>query len=339
VERRKRRWRVGNDWTWTRTAGLIVVLGLVAAGGVFAAFAAAAPVKKPEPTTTTVVTFTTTTITTTTTTVSTTTTPAPVVQVVSPPPPPAPSPPAPVADLSVQSLGADKDIYAGGRVTYTDIVTNNGPDSTSGVVLADDVVGGARVISALTSAGSCTGGDSVSCALGSLGVGSSAVVTVTMEAGTGSIVGHAARTSSDLPDPHTENNELRWQAAILPGHAGAPGVSPAGAGGAFRPPLVARASGAHARVVTTFVKLDEAATISVRVLDSAGLSQTLLPGSRIDYVPTQRPHLELPWVVDRARSVPLKLRIAAQPGQQFRIVIRAVGPTGVASETSIGFTT
>jgi uncharacterized repeat protein (TIGR01451 family) len=305
---------------------------------VFAAFAAAAPVKKPEPTTTTVITFTTTM---TTTTVTTTTTPAPVIQVVPPPSPSPPPPPpsAPVADLSVQSLGADKDIYAGGRVTYTDIVTNDGPDSTSGVVLADDLIGGARVISALTSAGSCIGGDSVSCALGSLGVGSSAVVTVTMEAGTGSIIGHAARTSSDLPDPRTENNELRWQTAILPGHAGAPGVTPADGGGAFRPPLVARASGVHARVVSTAVKLDEGATISVRVLDSAGVSQTLLPGSRIDYVPTQRPHIELPWVVDRARSVPLKLRIAAQLGQQFRIVIRAVGPTGVPSETSIGFRT
>jgi hypothetical protein len=332
--------------------GGLVVLGLVAAGGVFAAFAAAAPAKKPEkpePTTTTVITFTTTTMTTmtttnTTTTVTTTTTPAPVTQVVStssspsPPSPPSPSPRTPVADLSVQSLGAQTDVYAGGRITYTDIVTNNGPDSTTGVLLADDVVGGAHVISALTSAGSCTGGDSVSCSLGSLGVGSSAVVTVTMDAGTGSVVGHAARTSSDLSDPRTDNNELRWQAAILAGHAGAPGVTPAGAAGAFKPPLVARASGAHARVVSTIVSLDEGATISVRVLDSAGVSKTLLPGSRIDYVPTQRPHIELPWVVDRARNVPLKLRISAQPGRQFRIVIRAVGPAGVASETAIGFT-
>jgi hypothetical protein len=47
----------------------------------------------------------------------------------------------------------------------------------------------------------------------------------------------------------------------------------------------------------------------------------------------------IPHVVDRARWVPLQLRIGGPAGKLYRIVIRAKGPDGASSTTSVTFRT
>jgi uncharacterized repeat protein (TIGR01451 family) len=306
---------------------LLAVVGI--AGLVVALAATAAPLKKPPPPTTT-----TALPPPTTTTIVTTTT---VIQTVPAPPPPPPPPAPPSADISVATLGAASSLFAGDSVTYTTIVTNHGPDAATGVVLVDDIAGGARYLASASSVGSCTGAARVTCALGTLASGASDVVTLTLAAPAGpATIVSSASAGADQQDPQDSNNASRAETMVLAGHAGAPGVSRPG--GAFAPPLLAQTDG-PAKVVSTSVALDEGATITVSILDRSGRTVTLLPGSRLDYIPTGRPHTSLTRLIDRARSVPLRLRLKAAPGGRYRIVVNALGPSGQSSSFAVAFGT
>ena len=295
-------------------AGLVLALG-----------ATAAPLKekpgweKHQPTTTTVVM--------TTTAVSTTTVNVPA------PPPPAP----PSSDIAVLTLGAVSSVFAGQDVTYTTVVTNLGSAAATGVHLVDDTTGGARFLTLAASTGSCSGGASVSCSFGSLASGASAVLSLTVEApANATTIASTAVAGADQLDPQAANNSSRVETVVLPGHAGAPILS--APGGSFAPPLIARAE-RGARVVTASVTLDEGAAISVSILDRSGRPVTLLTGSRVDYVPSGHPHMALPRLIDRGGSVPLRLRLKAPPGGQYRIVVQALAPSGESSSLAIPFST
>ena len=322
VRRRGRR-SSGISWCALRAPLLLALMGL--AGLVLALGATAAPFKDKPPKdddkhghkTTTLVT-----------TIESTTT-----VVVS-----APSaPPASAADLSVQTLGAVSTVFAGQNVTYTTVVTNAGPSIATGAYLVDDISGGARVLTSAASRGSCSGTAEIRCSFGSLVSGASAVVTVTFAAPpAATTIMNLAVVGADQADPQSSNNSSRAETVVLAGHAGPPVLSTQG--GAFAPPLFARAEGG-ARVVGTSVILDEAAAISVSVVDSAGRAVTLLAGSRVDYIPSGHPHLTLPRMVDRGRSVPLRLRLKVPAGNRYSIVVRALAPSGDSSSLTIAFRT
>jgi len=249
----------------------------------------------------------------------------------------APQPPVSSADISVQTLGAVSTVFAGQNITYTTVVTNVGPLTATDVHLVDSTSGGARVVTSAVSRGSCSGAAEISCSFGSLASGASAVVTLTVGAPAGpATIANLAVAGADQVDPQSSNNSSRAETVVLAGHAGAPILSTHG--GAFAPPLFARAEGG-ARVVGTSVTLDEAAAISVSIFDSAGHAVTLLPGSRVDYIPSGRPHIALPRVVDRGRSIPLRLRLKAPAGNRYRIVVRALAPSGESSSLAIAFRT
>jgi uncharacterized repeat protein (TIGR01451 family) len=249
-----------------------------------------------------------------------------------PPPPPPPS-----SDISVRTLGAASSVFAGQNISYTTVVTNLGPSTATGVYLVDDTTGGARFLRSAASAGSCTGAVRVSCTLGTLAVGASAVVTLTVDTPVGATtIVSAAAAGADQLDPQSANNSSRAETVVLPGHAGAPVLSTPG--GAFAPPLFARADGG-ARVVSTSVTLDEGAAISVSIFDSAGRAVMILPGSRLDYIPSGHPHSALQRMIDRGRTVPLRLRLRGAARRRYRIVVRAVAPSGESSSLTIAFGT
>jgi hypothetical protein len=172
--------------------------------------------------------------------------------------------------------------------------------------------------------------------LGSLASGASAVVTVTLTPTSAAPLANTTRASADQADPQTDNNSVQAETAVFGGHAGAPMLT-MGDGGAFQPPLSAKAQG-RARMVSTSVVLDEPAQISVGVLDPSGRSVTLLPGSRVSFVPSAKPHSSLPWLVSKAGRVPLRLLIAAPPGLRYRVVVKALSASGEASVATIPFT-
>jgi hypothetical protein len=309
-----------------RTGAAFAVIGL--AGLLFAVAAVAgpsikAPAKPPKKTTSTV----TTTVATTTTVTATTTT-----QVVV-----TPSPRQTVADISVTTMPPAATVFfAESTPTYTSVVTNTGPDTATGVYLTVQP-DGARVLGSFATGGSCTTAAVVDCSLGSLASGASAVVTVTLQPATGSgDVVHTAQAGAEEPDPQAGNNITRLETPVFAGHPGAPAL--ATPGGAFQPPLFARASG-NAWVVSTTVHIDEPAKLTVQVLDAKGQPVTMLPGTLVNYLPARRPHRLIPHQIDRALWVPLQLRIHGTSGRNYRIVARATGPDGSSSSTTIRFGT
>jgi uncharacterized repeat protein (TIGR01451 family) len=70
-----------------------------------------------------------------------------------------------------QELGA-------GNITWTMVVTNNGPDTATGVTIADPMPAGNTFVSASTTQGSCTGGAVLHCSLGTIPAGGSVTITL-----------------------------------------------------------------------------------------------------------------------------------------------------------------
>ena len=92
-------------------------------------------------------------------------------------------------------------------------------------------------------------------------------------------------------------------------------------------------------MAATRVHVDEPAAVTVRVLDSSGKAQTMLPGTLVDYRPAMRPHASIPYVLTAAGWMPLRLEIGGPAGRRYRVVVQAIGPDGSAASTSIGFRT
>lgn len=101
-----------------------------------------------------------------------------------PDPPPEPKPPPGVVDpqakLTVVKQAHAGQVAPGGTVAYTLTVTNHGPEDAEEVVLIDQPVGAATLLSVHPSQGSCTHALPASCKLGLLTVGQSATVAVVL---------------------------------------------------------------------------------------------------------------------------------------------------------------
>ncbi|MCI1019076.1 DUF11 domain-containing protein [Microbacterium sp. C5A9] len=85
----------------------------------------------------------------------------------------------PAADLAITKTLDTSPLVAGEPATFTIAVTNNGPQVGTGVTVNDAVPGGLTGATATSSAGTCTVGGSISCALPDLAVGASETITVT----------------------------------------------------------------------------------------------------------------------------------------------------------------
>jgi uncharacterized repeat protein (TIGR01451 family) len=110
-------------------------------------------------------------------------------------------------DLSVTKAGSPATQTLGdGNITWTIVVTNNGPDTDTGVTIADPMPAGNTFVSATTTQGACTGGAILSCNIGTMAAG--ATVTITLVT-TPSTVGAQTNTVTVVgarPEANTANN-------------------------------------------------------------------------------------------------------------------------------------
>ncbi|QDY78209.1 beta strand repeat-containing protein [Streptomyces qinzhouensis] len=115
-------------------------------------------------------------------------------------------PPQPEADLAVMKTGPAT-VDAGGRISYTITITNNGPDDSSGWTLTDTLP--AQIQNPSTGSAGCgIGAGRLTCTGGPLAVGDSVTVTVSgtvADDATGTITNTATVTGDD-PDPNPDNN-------------------------------------------------------------------------------------------------------------------------------------
>jgi uncharacterized repeat protein (TIGR01451 family) len=116
-----------------------------------------------------------------------------------------------VADLGVTKSVAPAPLVAGGPLTYTMVVTNNGPSTANGVTLSDAVPSGVTITTVTTTTGTCDPAPAVHCTATTLANGQSFTVTATgtiaAATATGTLLTNTASVSSTSPvDPTTSNN-------------------------------------------------------------------------------------------------------------------------------------
>ncbi len=85
-----------------------------------------------------------------------------------------------LVDLTVTKSGspASQELNDGSLITWTMVVTNNGPSDATGVVVSDPMPGGNTFVSATITKGSCTGGAILNCTIGPMAVGESVTITL-----------------------------------------------------------------------------------------------------------------------------------------------------------------
>jgi uncharacterized repeat protein (TIGR01451 family) len=112
----------------------------------------------------------------------------------------------PRADLSVTKGDSPDPVVAGNQVTYTMVVTNNGPSTAASTVLTDPLPGGTSFVSA--DGGGAESGGTVTWNLGSLATGATTTVhlVVAVNAGRTSGLSNTASVTSSVTDPDASNN-------------------------------------------------------------------------------------------------------------------------------------
>jgi uncharacterized repeat protein (TIGR01451 family) len=109
-------------------------------------------------------------------------------------------------DLAVTGSGSTPSTKVGVPFTDTFTVTNNGPQDATGVKLTDALPGGATLVSASPSQGTCAGTTTQVCSLGTILQGASATVAVQLNPTTQGTITDTATVAGGQADPNTSNN-------------------------------------------------------------------------------------------------------------------------------------
>ncbi|MGZ8830824.1 MAG: IPTL-CTERM sorting domain-containing protein, partial [Thermoanaerobaculia bacterium] len=121
-----------------------------------------------------------------------------------------------IADLSIAKSASAGNIIPGTNVTYTIVVTNNGPSTATGVTVTDVLPVAMTFVSATTTQGSCTGTTTVTCNVGSILNGANATITITATAGTTlTSTTNTATVMSTSSDPNPANDSSTTNVAIV----------------------------------------------------------------------------------------------------------------------------
>ena len=124
------------------------------------------------------------------------------------------------ADVSIVKTAAPEPVTQGTNLTYTLTVNNAGPAVAQNVVVSDPIPAQVSYTSVSTTMGSCNysgATNTVSCNLGNLGVGSTAVITINVNAVQFSSTTDSTNTatvSASTSDPNTANNTSSFTSTI-----------------------------------------------------------------------------------------------------------------------------
>jgi uncharacterized repeat protein (TIGR01451 family) len=114
---------------------------------------------------------------------------------------------APLIDLAVTKVGSPSPITVGqGNITWTMVVTNNGPDTATGVTISDPLPTGNTFVSVSTNQGSCTGGAIISCNLGTIAAGGTVTITLVTTPTVEGTVTNTVTVVGNETETNTANN-------------------------------------------------------------------------------------------------------------------------------------
>ncbi|MEX1255828.1 MAG: beta-propeller fold lactonase family protein [Dehalococcoidia bacterium] len=125
------------------------------------------------------------------------------------------SPAPPTADLSVTKTAADAD---GEDLIYTITVTNNGPDTATGVQVVDPLPDGVDLVSATPSQGTCAeAAATVTCDIGTLDNGASATIEILVTPTVEGVLSNTATVTGSEEDPDSSNDSAVADVNVGPG--------------------------------------------------------------------------------------------------------------------------
>ena len=112
-------------------------------------------------------------------------------------------------DVAITKVDSADPVVAGGALSYTIIVTNNGPSTATNVVVTDSLPSSLIYVSGNSSVGTVTNaGNAVTATIGTLASGASATITVntTVATGTTGTITNTATVTQTETDSNTANN-------------------------------------------------------------------------------------------------------------------------------------
>lgn len=112
---------------------------------------------------------------------------------------------SPAPDLEVTMSDSPDPVTIGSNLTYTITVKNIGELPATGVTLADTLPAGAALVSANSTAGTCSGTTTINCTLGTLNGGAVATVTIVVTPPVGTLSNTATATLNET-DANLANN-------------------------------------------------------------------------------------------------------------------------------------
>jgi uncharacterized repeat protein (TIGR01451 family) len=118
-----------------------------------------------------------------------------------------PTPPG-TFDLAVEKRASVSRPFVGQRVTYTIVVSNNGPDAAPDAKVTDTFNNRATLVSVSTTAGSCTKSIPMTCSLGRIESGASVTITVVIKPRVSGRARNAASATSCCGNDRTPNNNM-----------------------------------------------------------------------------------------------------------------------------------
>ena len=109
-------------------------------------------------------------------------------------------------DLSIAKTASPSPDEQGSNITWTMVVTNNGPDADTGVTVADPMPAGNTFVSATTTKGTCTGGAILNCTIGTMAAGETVTITLVTTPTVAGTVTNTANVVGDRAETNTGNN-------------------------------------------------------------------------------------------------------------------------------------
>jgi len=123
---------------------------------------------------------------------------------------------APAADLAVTNTDSPDPVTVDNNLIYTIRVTNNGPDDATGVVVTNTLPVGVRLVSSFALQGSCSGGTTIMCNVGTLAKGRTATVIIVVRPTTAGTITSRASVRGNETDPNLANNTATKSTRVNP---------------------------------------------------------------------------------------------------------------------------
>jgi uncharacterized repeat protein (TIGR01451 family) len=151
----------------------------------------------------------------------------------------------PTADIALTKTASPSTLARNGNITYTETVTNRGPDRATNVRLVDQLPSGLTLVSVSATQGGCSGTTSITCSLGSLAPGATATITIVARATATGTVQNSAAAGANEVDPSAANNTASATVTVTAPLRPPPHRKPARHRGKHRHKKAPRFTGAH----------------------------------------------------------------------------------------------